>query len=145
MRTIFQKVYYVNTYLFSKIWYLAQCFKLDEKILDKILVKALQFIYAGENERPVRCINFRHKELGGLGLIHPKLKSKAFMIKNMYSEFLSQNSSIGHLDKIKRLYGYPKEFAQVYMEGLAFAPVKEIYDFLLQDTINKNPAMRGIL
>ena len=141
MGTIFQKVYYVNTYLFSKIWYLAQCFKLEEKMLDKILVKALQFIYAGENERPVRCINFRHKELGGLGLIHPKLKSKAFMIKNMYSEFLSLNCSIGDLDKINRLYGYPEDFVQVYMEGLSLAPVKEIYDYLLQDTTKKNGSL----
>ena len=84
MGTIFQKAYYVNTYLFSKIWYLAQCFKLDEKMLDKILAKALDFIYAGENERPVRSLNFRPTERGGLGLTHPKIKAKAFLIKNMY-------------------------------------------------------------
>ena len=33
--TILQKVYYVNTYLFSKLWYTSQVFKLDEKILKK--------------------------------------------------------------------------------------------------------------
>ena len=47
--TIFQKVYFVNTYLFSKLWYISQCFKLDDKILDKMLGKAFEFIYAGEN------------------------------------------------------------------------------------------------
>ena len=55
--TIFQKVYFVNTYLFSKIWYIAQCFKLENKMLCTILSKALSFIFAGENERPVRVVN----------------------------------------------------------------------------------------
>ena len=30
--TLFQKVYFVNTYLFSKIWFIAQCFKLEKKV-----------------------------------------------------------------------------------------------------------------
>ena len=69
--TILQKVYYVNTYLLSKLWYTSQAFKLDEKIINKMLSKALDFIYSGENERPVRALNFRPTELGGLGLINP--------------------------------------------------------------------------
>ena len=44
--TIFQKVYYVNTYLFSKLWFTSQVFKLDEKIINKMLSKALNFIYS---------------------------------------------------------------------------------------------------
>ena len=68
--TIFQKAYFVNKYLFSKIWYLAQCFVLDKKIVDNMLSKAMRFIYAGENERPVRIMNFRDTSAGGLGLIN---------------------------------------------------------------------------
>ena len=79
--TIFQKVYFVNTYLFSKLWYTAQCFKMDVKMLNKILSKALDFIYAGENEKPVRPLNFRDKLSGGLGLINPIVKAKALLIK----------------------------------------------------------------
>ena len=85
--TIFQKAYFVNTYLFSKLWYSTQCFKIDKKILENILSKALKFIYAGENEMPVRPLNFRSKSLGGIGLINPILKSKALLIKNMYKDF----------------------------------------------------------
>ena len=47
--TIFQKAYFVNTYLFSKIWYSAQCFKLDNNMLDKILAKALNFMLGKMN------------------------------------------------------------------------------------------------
>ena len=139
--TIFQKVYFVNTYLFSKIWYLAQCFKLDNKMLDKILSKALDFIYAGENERPVRALNFRPKDQGGLGLIHPKIKAKAFLIKNMYYEFLEYNCSIRDDHIVRSLHGYNEEFVRVYMEGLSTAPVKEIYNFLLQDMLYKNGSL----
>jgi hypothetical protein len=38
--TIFQKAYFINTYLFSKLWYSAQLFKMDKKILENILLKA---------------------------------------------------------------------------------------------------------
>ena len=85
--TVFQKTYLVNTYLFSKIWYLSQVFKMDVKSMNKILLKALNFIYAGENERPVRAVNFRPIKEGGLGLIHPGIKSKVFLIKSMRKEF----------------------------------------------------------
>ena len=139
--TIFQKVYFVNTYLFSKIWYISQCFKLDGKILDKMLGKAFEFIYAGENERPVRPVNFRNKHLGGLGLIHPKIKAKAFLIKNMYFDFIQYNCNITDKGVVNNLYGYSEEFVGVYKEGLAMASVKEIYEFLLQDMVYCNGSL----
>ena len=52
-----------------------------KKIVNKMLGKALDFIYSGENERPVRAINFRPKEQGGLGLINPIWKARAFLVK----------------------------------------------------------------
>ena len=139
--TIFQKAYFVNTYLFSKIWYLSQCFKLDGKILDKMLGKAFEFIYAGENERPVRPVNFRNKHLGGLGLIHPKIKAKAFLIKNMYFDFIQYNCNITDKGVVNNLYGYSEDFVGVYKEGLAMASVKEIYEFLLQDMVYCNGSL----
>ena len=68
---IFQKAYFVNTYLFPKLWFTAQFCKLDNNIIKKILSKALAFIYAGENEKPVNSVNFRSTSEGGLGLINP--------------------------------------------------------------------------
>ena len=60
--TLQQKVHYVNTYLFSKLWYVAQVFKMDNKKMTNLLKATLNFIYSGENERPVRSLNFREKE-----------------------------------------------------------------------------------
>ena len=75
--TPLQKAAYANTYIFSKIWYVAQTIKLDQNIMKKITQKVLNFIWAGQNERPVRALNFRAKYLGGLGLMCPNTKSKA--------------------------------------------------------------------
>ena len=63
-------------------------------MLGTILSKALSFIFAGENERPVRVVNFRPKEWGGLGLIHPTIKAKALLIRNTYLDFMVQKCSI---------------------------------------------------
>ena len=139
--TIFQKAYFVNTYLFSKLWYSAQCFKIDKKILENILSKALKFIYAGENEMPVRPLNFRSKSLGGIGLINPILKSKALLIKNMYKDFLEYDCSINDEYIVSNLYGYPQEFVKIYKDGLATAPVKLIYNFILKDLIYVNESL----
>ena len=46
-------------------------------MLNKILSKAIDFIYAGENEKPIRPLNFRNTSNGGLGLTNPIVKSKA--------------------------------------------------------------------
>ena len=110
-------------------------------MLDKILAKALDFIYAGENERPVRSLNFRPTELGGLGLTHPKIKAKAFLIKNMYFEFLEHDCSISEKRIKHSLHGYYEEFLQVYTEGIIMAPVKEIYNYLVQDVLYKNGSL----
>ena len=79
--TPLQKAAYANTYIFSKIWYVAQTIKLDQNIMKKITQNVLNFIWAGQNERPVRALNFRAKCLGGLGLMCPNTKSKALLIK----------------------------------------------------------------
>ena len=100
-----QSVYYVNTYLFSKIWFIAQCFKIEKKVLDQILAKALAFIYAGENERPIRPLNFRDKMIGGLGLINPIFKAKAMLLKNMYREFTELKGNINRIESYEHFMG----------------------------------------
>ena len=65
--TIMQKVYCVNTYLLTKLWYTSQVIKINNKKMDEIMKSCMNFIYAGENERPVRALNFRPTKLS---LIH---------------------------------------------------------------------------
>ena len=139
--TIMQKVYFVNTFLFSKLWYVAQCIKIDEKVISKILAKAFNFIYAGENERPVRVLNFRNKSVGGLGLINPSLKAKALLIRSMIKDFKEKDGDLGEWWNSNDLYGHTQGFLEVASNDLLNATVKEIYNFLLAGLIYKNGSL----
>ena len=139
--TIFQKAYYVNTYLFSKLWFTAQFCKIDEKMLKKILSKALAFIYAGENEKPVHSLNFRNTLKGGLGLTHPGTKAKALLLRSMYRELLSLNGNIYDPDKIESLYGHKNDFIYIIENGLSTSPAKAIYDCLIEQVTHRNDSL----
>ena len=78
--------------------------------MGKILKRALDFIYAGENERSVRAMNFRDRSEEGLGLIHPVIKAKAFLMKNMIKAFHNYDCSFDDDYMKDNIYGYSEEF-----------------------------------
>ena len=139
--TILQKVYVVNTFLFSKLWYVSQVVKMKKKSMEKILARALAFIYGGENERPVRPLNFRDKDEGGLGLTCPITKAKALLVKNMINDFVKFDCEIDDGYMMDNIYGYFEEFEQVYMMGIGFESVKVIYKYLLKEVVEKNGSL----
>ena len=81
--TILQKVYCVNTYMLTKLWYTAQVIKMNPKKMEEIMKACMNFIYAGENERPVRALNFRPIKFGGLGLVEVSMKARALLLKTI--------------------------------------------------------------
>ena len=133
--TIFQKAYLVNTYMFSKLWYLAQNFKMENKVMDNVLKKALEFIYSGENERPVRAINFRSLKKGGLGLINPSVKSKTFYIINRMDTLVSAFLKGEKGPEIKWM---EKEIQVIIDNNLIQENTKSIYEKLLEKLIMRN-------
>ena len=135
--TLHQKVYFVNTYLFSKIWFIAQCFKIEKKTLENILSKALNFIYAGQNERPVRPLNFRDRKIGGLGLVNPIIKSKALLLKSMYREFILRDCNVNDRDSYKDIYGYTEAFSEVVKGGVNMNSTRDIYGYLIDAVISR--------
>jgi hypothetical protein len=139
--TIFQRAYYVDTYLFSKLWFTAQCFKLDEKMLKNILSKSISFIYAGENEKPIRPLNYRNTSSGGLGLINPIIKARALFMKSMNKDFLDNNMSIVNSRLSGNLYGYQKDFIKVFENDLATSTSKIIYNFLVKEITFRNDSL----
>ena len=136
--TPLQKAAYANTYIFAKLWYVAQTIKLDQNIMKKITQKVLNFIWAGQNERPVRALNFRAKYLGGLGLMCPSTKSKAFLIKNMFKDYLVLG---GSLDKVGSLYGHKSDFKRVLNSGVDLKNIKQIYEHLMHDVCYRNGSL----
>ena len=136
--TPLQKASFVNMYIFSKIWYVAQTIKLESDVLKKITQKVLNFIWAGQNERPVRALNFRAKDLGGLGLVCPATKSKALLLKSMGKDFMNYGNQIAEIGK---LYGYKSDFKKLLEEGIDRKNVKQIYEFLMTDVCYRNASL----
>ena len=139
--TILQKIYFVNTYLFSKIWYVAQCFMIEKKIITKIVKIALNFIYAGENERPVRVMNFRPKSSGGLGLVDPNIKCMALLIRTRLRKLRRNNGSTLDLTNQNYIGEYRNEIQMVIRNDLVKGTTKQIYNLLLEEKISKNGSL----
>ena len=133
--TLQQKVHYVNTYLFSKLWYVAQVFKMDNKKMTNLLKAALNFIYSGENERPVRSLNFREKERGGLGLVDPEIKAKALLGRNMYQQWLQDKR------KVEDIYGDTNILERLIIINEEDITTKQIYKILIKERIEKNGSL----
>ena len=125
-------------YILSKIWYVAQTIKLESDVLKKITQKVLNFVWAGQNERPVRALNFRSKDLGRLGLVCPATKSKALLLKSMGKDFANYENQISEIGK---LYGYRSDFKDLLNEGIDFKNVKLIYEFLMTDICYRNVSL----
>ena len=101
----------------------------------------MDFIYSGENERPVKAINFRPKQLGGLGLTHPVIKARALLVKNMYKDFLKYECDINDSFFVDQIYGNIEDFKMIYEAGLSDAPVKLIYEFMMKKVLYKNESL----
>merc|ERR1719481_1093602 len=99
---------------------------MNEKRIAHLLKSALNFIYAGENERPVRVLNFRDKARGGLGLIEPEIKAKALLGRNMYKQWLNGK-------RTEDIYGNIDILRALIRINNREITTKQIYDILIKD------------
>ena len=136
--TVLQKVRFANTYLLSKIWYVSQIFILEKSILIDIDRRICNFIFAGVNERPVRAICYRPKEMAGLNLTCVLNKSRTFMVKNMFIE-IEENDELGNADM--EVYGNKPDKEKILRKGIHTKSIKGIYQYFLQEKIGtfENP------
>ena len=89
-----QKVYFVNVFCLTKLNYICQVFRLQQKHGKEIKKFILKFIYCGENERPVQSLNFRKSSSGGLSIIDPEIKAKALLIRTSLREVILKKVSL---------------------------------------------------
>ena len=139
--TVMQKVQFVNSFILSKIWYVSQTICLEVETLKYIDKLIRRFIHAGENERPVQALVYREKTYGGLGLICPLKKARAFFIKNM---FLQWEKSLQIDAQIKeKIYGKSDDFELVKLNRnkIDFSQVGQIYLTLLDNKIKKGASL----
>ena len=133
--TLLQKVYFLNTFIYSKLTYLAQVFILDEDIVKNITRKAHNFLYRGEFERPVAAVNFRSKEFLGLGLVHLPTKCKSLIMRTMFKEFLSKNIKLINGDFSECIYGHKGELLKLLEAFQEVPTAKELYQRFLEKVI----------
>ena len=134
--TVIQKTIYANVFLLSKVWYVAQSIILDPKMLMELDKKINNFIFAGENERPVRAIVYRSRVNAGLQLICVMTQARALMAKGMLQQQMERDSLVntdgtvyGNKDDLRKLLG------ELLSSTENFGSVKSIYSFLLQEKI----------
>ena len=120
--------------------YLGQAFKLEKKDLDLIKSRALAFMYAGYNERPVQVVNFRKKDNGGLALHHPELKSQSLLLKNMYRECQERDLRITGGGLSGKVYGFENLFMEVWGKCEKMSS-KEIYKVLLRKLVRDKTSL----
>ena len=76
-----------------------------------------------------------------MGLIHPVIKAKALLVKNMYRELLSIQGNIHDLEKINQVYGYTEDFMDIIEKGLCTSPSKNIYDHMVKEVTHRNGSL----
>ena len=130
--TVLQKIRFANTYLLSKIWYVSQIFILEKSMLMEIDRRIRNFIFAGENERPVRAICYRPSEMAGLNLTCVVNKSRTFMVKNMFIE-IEENDELGNIGI--EVYGNKTDKEKIVRRGINTKFIKGIYQCFLQEKI----------
>ena len=89
----------------------------------------------------MRALNFRPKELGGLGLINPIWKARAFIVKNMFKEAESKGKNLRDYREIKQIYGYTEDMEKVVKEEIDKKEAKAIYNLLLEKVVQKNGSL----
>lgn len=100
---------------------------------------ALKFIYVGENERPVKILNFRKRENGGLSLFCPVLKSKSLLFRSLCKDIQYRNIQINQFSEY--LYYSRADFMEFYESGNHNMSSKEIYDYLLYKYVRNNSGL----
>ena len=122
--------------MFSKLWYVAQVVKLNDKKLNEMLKAAMKFLYSGENERPVRSLNFRSTDRGGLGLIDPSVKASALLTRNMIKQY---RNNLGSEIKI---YGNERQMKEIMNKmGVNVTQCKDIYSEMIKSKTEKNGSL----
>ena len=83
-------------------------------------------------------MQFRSKDKGGLGLIEPFIKAKAFLVKNMLKEYKQYEYDPRLLENV---YGDQQTMLDIMAVGKTDSPVKDIYQVMLDNLVSKNGSL----
>ena len=136
-----QKVYFVNVFCLTKLNYICQVFRLQQKHGKEIKKFILKFIYCGENERPVQSLNFRKSSSGGLSIIDPEIKAKALLIRTSLREVILKKVSLVGNTLTQDIYGQNNDLLNYIRAGQCSLSSKEIYEDLNTKSVSVNGSL----
>ena len=139
--TLLQKAFFVNTFCLTKLNYVSQVFRMDKKHLEEITKLSLKFIYAGENERPIKVVQFRKISEGGIGLVEPELKAKSLLYKSILKEIRERGIDIKSNDLKDKIYGADDVMMGLVRDGKINLTSKEIYEKLIFNYLRRNSTL----
>lgn len=88
-----QRVWFVSTYVLSKLWYVAQVLPIPDNIAAKLNISVAGFVWTGHLYRvpfPNLCAP---RTEGGLGLLHPLWKARSLFIGRWMASVLTDTES----------------------------------------------------
>lgn len=139
--TLLQKAFFVNTFCLTKLNYISQAFRMDKNHLEEITKLSLKFIYAGQNERPLKTVQFRKIAEGGIGLCEPEIKAKSLLYKSVLKEIRSRSIALKGNALEVQIYGADDEIVQFVRDGKMNLTSKEIYDKLIFKFLRRNTTL----
>ena len=108
----------------------------------KRLLKTFQgklIIYFTEgNWRPVATVNFRPKELLGLGLVHLPTKCKSLIMRSIFKEFQKKKMQLVNGSFSEFLYGHKAELLQLLKTYMESPSAKELHQLFLGKVMERN-------
>ena len=60
---------------------------------------------------------------------------------SLYKDFIEHDCNIGDNWIVNNIYRYTEDFVKVFSNSLGVAPVRQIYEFLLQEVIYRNDSL----
>lgn len=136
---LFQKVWTLNTYIFSKLWYICQVFPPNNKQIATLKSISGRFLWQGYIFKVPRNELYLPVYKGGLGLVDIESKSKALFVKNILfspkNNRLNNDTFMLNQHNNRHLTRNMKEWITLANEIKSNASLdtsKKIYDFIIE-------------
>ncbi|KAJ4426119.1 hypothetical protein ANN_26928 [Periplaneta americana] len=91
---LIQKIWNINLFILSKVWYIAQIIRLPEEVAQRIELGITYYLWTGHIYKIAKSQLWKRTEQGGCGLTAVNNKSKALLIKPLLQRKIKYKNSI---------------------------------------------------
>ena len=91
--TLYQRAIVINSFLLSKVWYIAHTYPLPKKYSDSITTEIFKYLWQSKSNPIKRDVVYQIKSKGGLGIFNVFLKAKCILTSTFLKQFLSSQEN----------------------------------------------------